>query len=493
MYNWFIDHQLKAMRRSSIWQKNLAINIILGFFMILMLLYLVAFGMFLGEVIREVAPGKNPVAIVNGAIIYYLGISFILGILMQKLPTLSIEPYLHLPIKRNALVHFLLGKSMLNLINFLPLAVFIPFGITEVIKIYSLGGVLLWLFTICFAMYFTDLLVIYFKRQLSSKPWVTGLFVLVLIGFWLLDREEVFSLSEFSSYLFGLSLKNILPGLIFIVLGFLSYMLNFSFLKSKIYPEELSPRSKKEITSSISWNKLSFLGDAGQLILLEVKLILRHKRTKSLLYLIPLYLLYGFFFYPQEVYRDGFTFIYFVGVFITGGLMIGYGNYFFSWEGGHFDAILSLNMNIKEYIRGKYLLIVSACTFSYVVTIPYLFYGTHILLINTAAFLFNIGFNAFLLLYFSTNNSKKMDMNKGAAFNWQGIGASNFILVLPILFLPMLIQLPFSLMDKPYLGIAIVALIGITGIVFSKNLLSIINQRFKQRKYKMAEGFREND
>ena len=119
------------------------------------------------------------------------------------------------------------------------------------------------------------------------------------------------------------------------------------------------------------------------------------------------------------------------------------------------------------------------------------FFGSKLLLINSVAFLYNIGVLSFLLLYLATYNKKRMDMSKGSAFNYQGIGASNWLAMIPAFLLPVLIYVPFSLAGLPYAGLIFIGIIGIIGLIFNKQILEIIFKQFEKRKYIMAEGFRE--
>ena len=84
-----------------------------------------------------------------------------------------------------------------------------------------------------------------------------------------------------------------------------------------------------------------------------------------------------------------------------------------------------------------------------------------------------------------------MDLSKGAAFNYQGMGASNWIAILPAMLLPVLIFTPFRLFDMPYLGIATIAFLGIVGLLFNKTIIELLVKQFERRRYIMSEGFRE--
>jgi hypothetical protein len=94
-------------------------------------------------------------------------------------------------------------------------------------------------------------------------------------------------------------------------------------------------------------------------------------------------------------------------------------------------------------------------------------------------------------MYFAANSKTRVDMTKGSAFNYQGMGASNWLMVIPFFILPLLIWLPFNLLGIPNVGIAVIGFIGIVSLALHKTLMKFVIKRFEKRKYIMAKGFRE--
>ncbi len=93
-----------------------------------------------------------------------------------------------------------------------------------------------------------------------------------------------------------------------------------------------------------------------------------------------------------------------------------------------------------------------------------------ILLINFVTYLFNLGFISYMLIYMATYNKKRMDLSKGSSFNYQGVGAANWLVLLPAFVLPILIYIPFWVMGYRYAGFATIGLIGILGLLTRKLL-----------------------
>ena len=53
----------------------------------------------------------------------------------------------------------------------------------------------------------------------------------------------------------------------------------------------------------------------------------------------------------------------------------------------------------------------------YILSFPYLYFGTDIFLMITAGAIFNIGFNSLFLLYAGSFNRKRIDLTKGGFGN----------------------------------------------------------------------------
>jgi MFS family permease len=172
--------------------------------------------------------------------------------------------------------------------------------------------------------------------------------------------------------------------------------------------------------------------------------------------------------------------------------MLAYGNYIVAWESRFFDGILTREGHVSDYFRAKYYMLLLFCIACYIVATPYVFFGIRIFWIQTACFLFNTGVNSLILLWLSKYNRKRMELLKGSAFSWQGSGATQFIILLPAMLLPVIIAVVFSLMGHENWGLGVLALLGAMGIVCHKWLINGLCRRFAHTKYVQAEGFRNN-
>jgi hypothetical protein len=491
LFTIFLQQQWKETTRSSIWQRNLATNIFIGFFLLLMMGYLLMLGIFIDPILRKIFPDDDPVVIFDGIIIYYLGFDLLIRYLMQSLPTFAIESYLHLPIRKKTMVHFVIIKSIFHPLNFLPLLVFLPFAINSIAPAYNGLSTLAWILTVIFLIFNNNFLATYLKRQLVSKPLITLLAGILLISLAVLDHFGFIKLTALSSAFFSFLLKNPFLTFLTVLLVLLSYSLNYFLLKSKLYPEEIIKRKSYDVQDIPRIKYLTSMGLTGDLVMLDIKLWWRHKRTRTILYMFPIFILYGFFFYPNPQYKEAVGMFIFVGTFMTGGMTMNYLNYAFGYESNHFDGLLTSKVDMDLYIKAKLSIGILISTLCFVLTIPYLFFDVKFLLINFVTYLFNVGFISYVLMYMSTYNKKRMDLSKSSSFNYQGVGASNWLVLLPAFLLPLIIYFPFSLLGYPYIGFATIGLIGIIGLLSRKYWVKAIEKNFYRRKYIMAGGFRE--
>ena len=479
------------MTRSSIWQRSIALNILIGILLLIMLLNFLVIGLLIDKILAETFPGQDPIVVFNGILLYYLGLELFLRFMVQELPVLNIETYLHLPIKRSTIVHYVAGKSIVAFGNYLPLLIAVPFAIKVVATTHGSPTGWLWLAGFMIMVFANNFLATYLKRQLTGRAWIVAVFGILLLGLILLDNLGLVSITSISSAAFGYLITQPLILIIPITWLFVAYGLNYFYLKGKLYPEEVIPHRQEKIDSIRNIRYLENKGLAGQLAFLDLRLIWRHKRTRTIIYMAPIFLLYGFFFYPQELYLETNGMLIFVGIFMTGGMMLNYTNYCFSYESNYFDNILANYKDYRKYIQVKFIIAVVVSTVCYLLTIPYVLFGAKVLLINTMAYLYNVGVLSMVLFWTATYSTKRMDLSKGAAFNYQGLGASHWLAMIPAFLMPVLIYLPFSLLGFPTAGLITIGALGIVGLLLHKTLMNMLLKQFLKRRYTMAEGFRE--
>ena len=492
MIKHFINLEWKQYFRSSYWQKNLALNILMVFFALYFIVVFLALGFGLLPILKKVFPDQDPFVVANGFLFFWIMVDLMMRFFLQKLPVMSVKPLLTLPLKRSTVVHYVLGKSALSFFNFLPLFAIIPFSIMLMANDYGSAMVLTWMFTmiiIVLIINFLNFIIEAFsaETELSFLPVIA--FIGILYG---LDYFGAVSMTSLLGDGFMAIANN--PVLIFIplvILG-LCYGFNFKILKQKLYLDSSLKSKVIEVKAAdLSWTKR--FGDIAPFMQLDLKLIWRNKRTKSSVFIMVIGLVYGLFFYPQPMYREMVWLFSFIGIFVTGIFLINFGQFIPAWDSGYYKMLMSQNIKYEQYLRSKFILMILSVAIMFVLSIPYVYFGWKILLAHFAAAIYNIGVNSHVILYGGSFNRKKIDLNQRAAFNYQGTGAVQWIIGLPLMILPMLIFALLNWLVGFEGGIAVLILMGIAGIVLHRKLMKMITNRYLDSKYKMIDAFSQDN
>ncbi len=492
MIKHFLNLEWKQYFRSSYWQKSLGLNVLLVFFALWFVLIFLSLGFGLLSIFKEVYPNQDPFVIANGLLFYWLMVDLMMRFFLQKLPVMSVKPLLTLPIKRSTIVHFVLGKSALSFFNFLPLFAIIPFSVMLIKEGYETTQILPWMFALIIVVLIINFLN-FIIEALSSKTDLPFLPLIAIVG--VLYGLEYFGIVSMTTLVgdafMGISNNPVLI-VIPLVLLVLFYVINFKALRAKLFLDSgLKSKVTEVKAADLSWTNR--FGDIAPFMQLDLKLIWRNKRTKSSAFIMIIGLLYGLFFYTQPVYKDSLYAASFVGVFSTGIFLINFGQFIPAWDSGYYKMLMSQNIKYEQYLRSKFVLMMLSVLIMFVLGIPYIYFGWKILVMHFAAAIYNIGVNSHIMLYGGSFNRKKIDLNQRAAFNYQGTGAVQWIIGLPIMLIPLIIFSVANYFIGFEAGVAVLILIGVAGIVLHKKLMKSITQRYLDSKYKMIDAFSQDN
>ena len=486
-----IAQEWKKGFRAQGYYKNLAVSIMLGFFALYMAVVLLFLGISLNQILEKVDNRLNPLELFNGAMLYILLAGLTIRFFMQQLNTLNLPPYQVLPIKRSTLINFLVLKPLTSPINYFLLLVVIPFAVKSVVGYYSVSVAIRFVLSFVFLIWFNSLTAAFLKRKFGSGLISFFVVIAVLGGIAALEYFKVFSLFKLSGLLYGFIVLKSYGLILALLFVGAAYLLNRWFFSQNYYPEKFNSKLKSNITATADLSFLNRFGSIGELIGLELKLILRHKRTKQMFYMSILILFYGLFLYPKKEFTSNYGMSFLIAMMVTGSFMLMFGQWIISWDSSHFDSLMTRNIPIRTYIKANYYLLIALNIICFVLTTPYFYFGKQIMYMHLAAFLFNIGINVFLFLFFATYNTRKLDLSKSSSMNYQGVTYKSFLIILPIMFLPMILVYVLSAAVSIHFALWTVALIGLAGIIFHNYLITLCVSLFNNRKYKLAEGFRE--
>lgn len=486
----FLNHQRKAFWRSRNKGRSIVAQIFLGFVVLYFLLLAIGVGIGMEFVIEKIFPEKDVFYVFNGLILYYFAFDFVARLQLQELPTLSIVPYLHLNIPKHKIVRFLNVRSLFSIFNILPIFVFIPFCGVAISEVYGWFVAAMYSLAIVSLSAFNNFAVMYVKRlsTLNSKAVIAV--TLTIAAFAGLEYFNILSISLISNHVFGFLTLHPTIGLSFSLAAIASIKINTAYLRRNLYTEELSKTEEEKITTDYPF--FDRFGPTGVLAVLELKLMLRHKRTRSLLFMTLFFMLYGFIFYKKAaIDRNEISMILFAAIFMTGSSISMYGQFLYGWQASHFDGLIVNKINLRSFIAAKFLLFSVMSTLVLIATSLYGLISLKLLYIQLAAYLYNIGIGTVMVLYFATWNSKAIDLKKSAALNYQGVSGAQFVLSIPYFLLPYIIYLPFSYAGHPYWGITCLGIAGLAAILTRSYWITFLIKALNKRRYKITEGFRE--
>jgi hypothetical protein len=196
-------------------------------------------------------------------------------------------------------------------------------------------------------------------------------------------------------------------------------------------------------------------------------------------------------FYPQDTYQDLPSVFVFVGIFMTGIFMINFGQFIPAWDSSYYSMMMAQNIPLKQYLNAKAALIIFSIVILTILTTPYVFFGYKILVINIVCAIYNIGINVPVLLFAGSFNRKRIDLEKSPFMNYQGTGAAQWLVGLPLLIMPILIFWVLNKFVSFEVATIVLAALGLLGIIFKKAIMEQITEAYRKNKYAMINGFKQ--
>jgi len=330
-------------------------------------------------------------------------------------------------------------------------------------------------------------------ESLSSKTSLSFLPIIAVAGS--LFALNYFDIISFSS-LISEGIMGVVNNPIFIIVPVLMlvglYLYNFKILESNLYIDSsVQTKVKEAKTTDLSWTNR--FGDIAPFMQLDLKLLMRNKRSKSTLPILAIGLLYGLFFYPSPTYKDMVVMYAFIGIFSTGAFLINFGQFIPAWDSGYYKMLMSQNFKYEQYLKSKFTLMVMSVVILFVLGIPYVYFGWKILAAHFAAAIYNIGVNSHVILFGGSFNRKKINLDQKAAFNYQGTGAVQWLIGIPLMVLPMVIFGLVNWLVNFEVAVATLTIIGLIGIVLHQKLMTAITNKYLAVKYKMIEAFSQEN
>lgn len=487
MIKHFLTLEWKSFVRSASFKTNLAFKI----FMALLFLYFAAMFAFagIGAFYGLKKVGLEPLQTVNKFMIYYLFADMMMRYFFQKIPTLTIRPLLVLPIKKNTIVHFSLGKTVLNYFNTTHAFFFIPFSIILLINGYNVLGVITWHLGILSTILFINFLNI----LINNKDVIFGIVAAIIIGLIASQYYNLFDITIYTQPFFQGLYEHAWMVLLPISALIIIYYFTFNFFKKDLTLDERL-HIKKNLASSNDLTWLNQFGTLGTFLKNDIKLLMRNKRAKTTLYMSFFFLFYGLIFFTQDIYKGG-VMQAFAAVFVTGGFLINFGQFVPSWDSSYYQLMMTQSISYKEYLNSKWWLMVIGTAISMFLASFYIYFGWEVYITILATVIYNIGFNSFLVLLTGAYTRTAIDLEsaKGAFGDKKAFNFKTLLFSLPQMIIPILLFGVGLLADNFYIGISLIACFGILGLLFKSRIFLIIENIFQKEKYNAIVAYKQKN
>jgi hypothetical protein len=488
MIKHFIRLEWKQFFRASYFQKGIAIKILLVFAALYFGGAALLLGVGLFFIARKAFPDIDPIVTVNNFIIYWFLFEMVFRFFMQQLPVMNVKPLMTIPIKRNTVIHYLLGKTSLSFFNFLAIFLFLPFCIVLLVEGYAVVNVLCWFISIVFL----TLSVNYLNFLINKNNTIFFVIVTALFAFIGLEYYGVFAISEPIGVAFNALYNQPYLMIVPLILVIGLYYANFKYIRKGFYLDDAVSKKIKEVNATdLSW--MDRFGNVAPFLKNDVKLIWRNARPKQVMMMSFLFLFYGLIFYTQDTYKEMPAFLAFASIFVTGGFLMSFGQLVPSWDSEYYKLLMSQNIPYRQYLESKWYLMVFAVSISFVLSIPYLYFGWKIFGMIAAGAVFNIGLNSFITLFGGALNRVPIELNvKAKAFsNTNGFNPTQMLIAMPKILLPILLfYIPYKFISFEA-GLIAIALSGVLGIVFKNQIFAFIERVYQKGKYKTIAAFAE--
>ncbi len=487
MVSRFLNLEWKSFLRSMFWQKGVLINIIMAFFVLYFITIFLGIGIGGYYILKKELPTKDPLKIINSLLFFYIIGDLIIRYLMQKLPVMNIKPMLHLPIKKKKLVHYILTKSVFSFFNIIGLFFFVPFAFVLIKEGYDIPNVLGWLS----GLFFITITANYLNFLINKSNIALVILATILIGAITLQTYNIFNLQHVSLYLFNGLYENPIGCILPIVAVGILYFLNFKQLASKVYLDNAIAVKAKQVSST----DLSFVdkfGDLAPFLKNDMRLIWRNKRPKTVFFMSFIFLFYAVIFFTNDVYQEKMpSFLIFAALFVTGGFVINFGQFIPAWDSSYYRMIMSQNIKYRKFLESKWLLMVAITFVLYILSIPYIYYGIDKFLMITAGAVFNIGFNSLFILFAGSFNRKSIDLSRGGFGNTQGMSATQFLIIIPMMGIPMLLFWILDTYVSFNAGVIAIAFVGVISLIFKNYFMNLIEKKYIKDKYATIHAFNQ--
>lgn len=488
MYAKLLQLEFKNFVRNPQFGANLAMKILTGFAYMMMCItfFFLAVALYFGSV-EELK--VDPLTLFAKYFLYYAVFDMVVRYFLQQMPTQNIKPFLTQNITKSKLVNYTVLKIVFNFFNWGYLLFMLPLCALLIFHgSYPFSRVMMFLIGIMAVFYFINFLNILLNKQ------NVVLFTVIAVVL-ALAASEYFGylhLSDYSEIIFrsfyDLPGAFLVPVILAAALGYLAHRnIHSNFYLDKGLELEQSVGKTENIEF------LNRFGTLGTFLNNDIRLLKRSKAAKSALAAGVMFLLYGLLYFTGDAYQTVYMQV-FVGIFVTGGFMLMFGQRVPAWDSSYYPLMMTQKVPYKEYLKAKWYLVVIATGVSMVLAIGYVLISWEFYLTIFAAGLYNLGVNSYLTLLAGAFNKQAIDLNSSAKSFGGGGNSFNMktlLMMIPQILLPMAVFSAVDYFAGIELAVASLGILGLVGFLMREKIFTQVVKTYNTEKYSTIEAFKK--
>ncbi len=479
-----------AERRDPIFEANRAAKWLIGISVAFMIVYLIMFAILLALTANDTRRYTS-IEFIMAVSPFIMLLDYWVRFLAQQTPSQIIKPYVTLPIPKYTCIDCFVITSLFNWGNTVWFTLLIPYCLMSVVFSYGFFASLS-LLLLFYIMILADSQWYSIVRTLTSRHalwWLlpVGLSVAIVSPWIIVDIE--FLLKFYAGIGTGIESGNVLPHLIALTVLVLLVFVNRKLQYNNVM-QELGKLGDTAPTKVYDFNILDRLGELGEYLKLEVKLLSRNKNPRkgfisATAIVVAISAVISFTEIYDTQFMTNFWCIYNFVIYAAM-LLIKVMNY----EGNYIDVLMVHKENILKLLTSKYYFFCLLLILPFLLMLPMVIVGKWDILMLVSYGIFTAGFQHFLLLQLAVYNNKAIPLNE--KFISKGGVDNNYIQTaeaMMVFFFPLVtISILESLFDNTYAWLIMMA-VGLVFIATHKLWLRNIYNRLMKRKYKNMESF----
>src|SRR5690606_6380782 len=336
MLKHFISLEWKSFFRSASLNTSLGIKILMVFGALYFMAVFLGLGIGIFYIIKEGGWG-DPLEVVNKFMVYYLVADLNFRYMLQKMPVTNIKPLLYLPIKKDQVVAYSLGKTVVSFFNWSHAFFLLPFSIVLLIEGYSPMGVISWHLGIMALIFCNNFINVLINNK--DQIFYTLLVIIIILG--ITQYYQLFNITDYTAPFFNALYRLPWIALVPWVLLILLSGVAFRYFRNNMYLDAgLAGKASVAKTEDYVW--LNRFGNLGTFLKNDIKLIKRNKRSKTSVIMSFFFIFYGLLFFTDgiDVY-DNLVGKIFAAIFVSVEFLFSFRQIVRSWDSSYYPHIIS--------------------------------------------------------------------------------------------------------------------------------------------------------